>query len=87
MASPNATVEVTPSPELLAALEETNQSIDKALKPFDFDTVQPFVKQSAKLVSEYYYALVEGKVPPSLIDNLVYDFHRVLWSMPLSAED
>jgi hypothetical protein len=87
MAAPTTTVEIKPSTELLAALDETNSKLDQAAKPFDFDTVHPFVLQSATLISEYYYALVEKKVPAQLIDNLVYDFHRVLWSMPLSAED
>ena len=87
MAAPTVSVDIKPSPELTEALDEVNANIERASKPFDFDTVHPFVGQSATLIAEYYYALVEKKVPAQLIDNLVYDFHRVLWSMPLSAED
>ena len=81
MASANSTIEIKPSKELLEAIEDAEQVIGSD-KPFDYDILHPYAMLAARLVSEYYYALVEGKLPHEVINGLVYDFHRVLWSIP-----
>lgn len=84
MATAQTTVEVKPSKELTEALDDVKAAIDSRLS-LDYDTIHPIAMQSAQLVAEYYYALIERKVPSTLIDNLVYDFHRILWGQSLDS--
>lgn len=82
MASSDARIQIEPTPELSAALDRA----EALRKPFDYDTLHPIAMQAAQIVSEYYYALIKGQLPPVVIDNLVYDFHRIVWAMPSDNE-
>ena len=85
----SATVTVQPSAELRAAIDEVNETLEaiqESQVPFDYDTIKPLAMDAAKLVAEYYDALVQGKLPSELTANLVYDFHRVLWGQPTNDD-
>lgn len=82
MASPNVTVEITPSPDLLEAVESV-----KKLGALDFEALLPLALRAADITGEYYRALVAAKLPSVVIDNLVYDFHRLIWNITESNQE
>jgi hypothetical protein len=81
------TVNIKPDEETLAEIAELRATVEALSEgPFNHELIQPYVTQAAELVAQYYYKLLELKVPTNVVDVLVFEFHQVLWGIAPSRE-